>query len=105
MALSGVKATDKLVETYQKEFKLGRKHKYLILHIKGDVIDVKVKGPQNATADDFVEALKKEKDFCYGVFSGEKKIGFLIYGPSTADFKKGMIYASTAPSESGVHLQ
>lgn len=97
MALSGVKPEEGLVALYQKDFKLGRKHKYLILEINDEVITVKEKGSANATEHDFVAALSKIPDFCYGVFSGPKKIGFLIYGPPTADFKKGMIYASTAP--------
>lgn len=99
MAMSGITVAPATMETYSNDLKIKRSTKFLILEIKNDKVVVKSKGPANATVDDFIKALDSEKDFCYGVFSGEQKIGFLIYGPPTADFKKRMVYASTSPSK------
>lgn len=99
MAMSGISIPQDVIKVYDGAFKLKRDHRYLILEIATDAVHIKAKGPKDATPDDFANALAKEKDYCYGVYSGETKIGYLIYGPPEADFKKGMIYASTAASK------
>lgn len=95
MADSGVRPSDACYKIYRDDFKLKRKHAYLILEIKDGHVEVKAKGPEHATPQQFSAALGKEKDFCYGVYSGANKIGLLIYGPSGANIKHAMLYASS----------
>lgn len=96
MIPSGIIFSDSATETYQKNLKLGRNNKYLVLEIKDNVIEIKQKWSLDAAEKDFVKALEATNDFCYGVFSRNKKIAPLIYGPSTANFKKRMNYASSS---------
>jgi len=108
---SGVKVSDAVFDEY-KHIKKGKKHRYLIFHIKDEkTIDIEKFGDREEGYDDYLKHLEAlGGDECrYGLYDFEyehqcqgtseqtkkQKLFLMIWCPDTARIKKKMLYSSS----------